>query len=142
MTGPDSLLRTLKGLTRRSLGVRIVLLFLGLLLAVQAVSFIAIRATIDRNARTSIAGSLVAGDHLLHRLLDQNAQKLIQGASLLAADYGFRSALASHDNDTIASVLANHGDRIGATVSALLDTGFALRAAAQPGLEELQPARR
>jgi len=136
----EPLMQTLKGLTRRSLGVRIVLLFLGLLLAVQAVSFIAIRATIDRNARTSIAGSLVAGDHLLHRLLDQNAQKLIQGASLLAADYGFRSALASHDNDTIASVLANHGDRIGATVSALLDTGFSLRAAAQPGLEELQPA--
>ncbi|WP_082568734.1 bifunctional diguanylate cyclase/phosphodiesterase [Rhizobacter sp. Root1221] len=133
-------LALLKCWSRRSLGVRIVLLFLGLLLGVQALSFFAIRATIDRNARASIAESLESGDHLLQRLLEQNAQKLTQGASLLAADYGFRSALDGNDTETIASVLANHGDRIGATVSALLDTRFALRAAAQPGLEELQPA--
>ncbi|CAN7603703.1 putative bifunctional diguanylate cyclase/phosphodiesterase [Rhizobacter sp. LjRoot28] len=130
----------LRGLSRRSLGVRIVLLFLGLLLAVQAASFVAIRATIDRNARASIASALVSGEQLLGRLLQQNADKLAQGATLLAADYGFRSAVASGDTDTIASVLSNHGDRIGATVSALLDTRFALRAAAQPGVDRLRPA--
>ena len=140
MTGWRASLGRLHGLTRRSLGVRIVLLFLGLLLAVQAVSFLAIRATIDRNARASIGSALVSGEQLLKRLLEQNADKLTQGASLLAADYGFRSALASGDTDTIGSVLANHGDRIGATVSALLDTRFQLQASAQPGAERLRPA--
>ena len=126
----------------RSLGARIVLLFLGLLLTVQALCFLAIRATIDGNARTSISDSLQSGEHLLQRLLDQNAQKLTQGANLLAADYGFRTALSSNDAETISAVLADHGDRIGATVTALLNTRFALLAAAQPGLEALQPAIR
>ena len=67
-------LALLKGWSRRSLGVRIVLIFLGLLLGVQALSFFAIHATIDRNARASIAESLESGEHLLQRLLEQNAQ--------------------------------------------------------------------
>ena len=122
-----------------SLGTRIVVLFLGLLLLVQAASFFAIRASIDRNARASITEELQVGERVLTRVLDQNAQKLTEGASLLAADYGFRAAVSSNDADTIASVLANHGERIGATVTALLDTEFHLRAAAQPGLQELLP---
>jgi diguanylate cyclase (GGDEF)-like protein len=122
-----------------SLGTRIVVLFLGLLLLVQAASFLAIRASIDRNARASITEELQVGERVLTRVLDQNAQKLAEGASLLAADYGFRAAVSSNDADTIASVLANHGERIGATVTALLDTEFRLRAAAQPGLQELLP---
>ena len=136
----DAVLQPLRGLGRRSLGLRIVLLFFGLLLAVQAVSFFAIHATIERNARASIAESLAAGEHVLRRLLDQNAHNLVQGASLLAAEPGFRAALASHDADRLATALAVHGDRIGATVTALLDTHFVLETAAQPGLEELQPA--
>ncbi|WP_082541889.1 MULTISPECIES: bifunctional diguanylate cyclase/phosphodiesterase [unclassified Rhizobacter] len=122
-----------------SLGTRIVVLFLGLLLIVQAASFFAIRASIDRNARASITEELQVGERVLTRVLDQNAQKLAEGASLLAADYGFRAAVSSNDADTTASVLANHGERIGATVTALLDTEFQLRAAAQPGLQELLP---
>ena len=122
-----------------SLGTRIVVLFLGLLLLVQAASFLAIRASIDRNARAAINDELLVGERVLTRVLDQNAQKLAEGASLLAADYGFRAAVSSNDADTIASVLANHGERIGATVTALLDTEFRLRAAAQPGLQELLP---
>jgi diguanylate cyclase (GGDEF)-like protein len=122
-----------------SLGTRIVVLFLGLLLLVQAASFFAIRASIDRNARAAINDELLVGERVLTRVLDQNAQKLTEGASLLAADYGFRAAVSSNDADTIASVLANHGERIGATVTALLDTEFRLRAAAQPGLQELLP---
>jgi len=131
--------RTL-GLSGKSLGKRIVLLFLGLLLIIQTASFVVIRASIDHNARDAIGTELQTGEHLLRRLLDQNAQKLYQGASVLVSDYGFKSALASKDDETIASVLSNHGERIGATVSALLDTRFRLRSAAQPGLEELQPS--
>ena len=130
----------MKARSQRSLAVRIVLLFLGLLLAVQTLSLVTIHATIDGNARTSIAASLESGEQLLQRLLDQNAQKLTQGANLLAADYGFGTALSSNDTETIAAVLANHGDRIGATVTALLNTRFALLATTKPGLEKLQPA--
>ncbi|MBC7957143.1 MAG: EAL domain-containing protein [Cytophagales bacterium] len=124
---------------RKSLSARIVLLFLVLLLAVQGLSFFATRATIDRNARSAVADDLVVGERLLKRVLDQNAQKLTEGATLLASDYGFRSAVSSNDDATIASVLSNHGERIGATVAALLDTSFRLRASAQADVSALQP---
>ncbi len=129
----------LRAWMRNSLSARIVLLFLGLLLLVQGVSFFAIRATIERNARVAVAEDLAVGERLLKRVLDQNAQKLTEGATLLAADYGFRSAVSSNDANTIADVLANHGERIGANVAALLDTGFRLRAAAQADVSGLQP---
>jgi len=57
-----------------------------------------------------------------------NAQKLILGATVLAADFGFRSAVNSGDVATIRSALQNNGERIGATVTALLDTNLAVRA--------------
>ena len=123
----------------RSLSARIVLLFLGLLLAVQAASFVAIRATIDRNARASIGADLEVGERVLKHVLEQNAQQLTEGATLLTADYGFRSAVGSNDAATISSVLANHGERIGASVAALLDTDFKLRASAQADAASLQP---
>ncbi len=124
---------------RNSIGVRIVMLFLGLLLGVQAASFLAIRATIDHNARAAISDELRVGERVLKRALEQNAQKLTDGASLLAADYGFRSAVSGDDDNTIASVLVNHSERIGATVAALLDTRFKLRASPQLNLSELEP---
>ncbi len=124
---------------RKSLSARIVFVFLGLLLVVQGLSFLAIRASIDHNARTAIAGDLEVGERLLKRLLQQNAHKLSEGASLLTTDYGFRSAVSSGDEATIGSVLANHGERIGASVAALLDTDFKLRASAHADRLVLQP---
>lgn len=107
---------------------RIVALSLLLLLLVQAAVFGVVRTSIEQSAQRQVAQDLQVGERVWRRLLDQNAQKLSQGATLLAADYGFREAVNSEDLDTIRSVLDNHGARIGATVTALLDTSMALRA--------------
>ena len=104
----------------RSLEHRIVTLFLILILAVQLAGFIAIRSGIDHNARTAIRSDLLLSERVFNRLLDQNAQKLTQGARLLAADYGFKQAVSSNDRDTIASALSNHGARIGAALTLLI----------------------
>jgi diguanylate cyclase (GGDEF)-like protein len=110
------------------LGTRIVALSLGLLLLVQAASYLALRASLDANARKAIAADLVVGERALQRLLDQNSTRLADGARVLATDFGFRAAVNSADEETIVSALENHGGRIGASVAALLDTRFALRA--------------
>jgi len=110
------------------LSSRIVALSLLLLLLVQAAVFSVVRIGIDQSARSQVAQELVVGERIWRRLLDQNAQKLGQGATLLAADFGFRSAVSSGDVDTIRSALENNGGRIGATITALLDTSLALRA--------------
>ncbi len=113
---------------RRSLILRLVGISLLLLLIVQAAGFAVVRATIERNARSQIARALDTDENVWRRLLDQNADKLRQGSALLAADYGFRSAVNSGDEETIQSVLENHGSRIGAAVTALLGTNLELRA--------------
>ena len=112
---------------RRSMGARLVALFLGLLLAVQVASFSALRASLSDHAHSVLPARLEVGERVLQSLLDQRAEKLIEGARLLAADYGFREALGSNDADTIVSALANHGGRLGATEAALLSTDFRLR---------------
>lgn len=124
---------------RKSLSARIVFVFLGLLLVVQGLSSLAIRASIDHNARAVIDNDLAVGERLLKRLLEQNAQKLTEGATLLTADYGFRSAVTSGDAATIGSVLSNHGERIGANVAVLLDTDYRIRASAHADATTLQP---
>jgi diguanylate cyclase (GGDEF)-like protein len=103
----------------RSLESRIVILFLLLILTVQLAGFAAIRSSIDSNARSGIRNELVVSERIFKRLMDQNAQKLTQGARLLAADYGFRQAIASNDRETISSALSNHGARIGAPITLL-----------------------
>ena len=120
-------------LARRSLILRLVGLSLLLLLIVHAAGFAVVRASIDRNARAQIARALDLDENIWRRLLDQNAEQLRQGSALLAADYGFRSAVNSGDEATIQSVLENHGSRIGAAVTALLGTDLTLRAVSLTG---------
>ena len=110
------------------LSTRIVMMSLVLLLVVQSAGLLVVRASIERNARSQIANELQLGERVWRRLLDQNAEKLRQGAGLLAGDFGFRAAVNSDDVETIRSALDNQGARIGATVSALLDNQLALRA--------------
>jgi diguanylate cyclase (GGDEF)-like protein len=131
-------MKSLRVWLQRSVGARLIALFLGLLLAVQAASFTALRASLSEHAHSVLPGRLEVGERLLQSLLDQRAQKLVEGARLLAADYGFREALASNDADTIVSALENHGTRIGATESALLSTDFHLRTSTSHQRRELQ----
>ena len=108
------------------LSSRIVALSLVLLLVVQAAVFAVVQANIERNALQQVAQELKVDEKVWKRLLDQNAQKLSQAAALLAADFGFRSAVTSGDLATIRSVLDNHGARIGASVTALIDSQLQL----------------
>ena len=124
---------------QRSIGARIIVLFLALLLAVQVASFMALRASLAEHAHRVLPEKLRAGERLLQNLLDRRAQTLISGARLLAADYGFREAIGSNDTETIVSVLANHGARIGATEVALLATDFSLRATTTSEARHLVP---
>ena len=110
------------------LSSRIVALSLLLLLIVQAAVFSVVRISIEQSAKRQVEQELLVGERVWRRLLDQNAQKLTLGASVLAADYGFRSAISTQDEATIRSALENNGARIGATVTALMDTNMGLRA--------------
>jgi diguanylate cyclase (GGDEF)-like protein len=110
------------------LAVRFVALSLLLLLLVQAAGFGVVRSTIAQGVERQVQAELQVGQKVWLRLLDSHAQRLHQAAAVLAADYGFRSAVATNDVDTIVSVLENHGGRIDAAVTMLLDPSFVPRA--------------
>ena len=116
-----------------SLSSRIVIVMLALLLAVQVASFWAVRAAVERQVRNEIASDLTVGARIWDRLLQQNAQRLREASIVLAADYGFRSAVTTGDQETIASALENSGERIGASITALLDPSLRLVSSSQTG---------
>ncbi|MES2933499.1 MAG: EAL domain-containing protein [Pseudomonadota bacterium] len=113
----------------RSLESRIATVFLVLILVIQVVSFIAIRAGIDANARAAIGNELAIGERVFRKLLEQNAEKLTQSARLLAADYGFRQAISTDDRETIETALDNHGQRINASLTMLVSSDRSIKAA-------------
>ena len=103
------------------LQTRIIVFFVALLALVQVAAFWLINAANSSNAHTKVEEELNVGQRVFARLLDQNAEKLKLAARVLASDFAFREAIATHDNQTIASVLANHGARIGADAMLYVD---------------------
>jgi len=103
------------------LQTRIIVFFVALLALVQVAAFWFVNAANSSNARAKVEEELNVGQRVFARLLEQNAEKLKLSARVLAADFAFREAIATHDSDTISSVLINHGARIGADAMVFVD---------------------
>ncbi|MBY0454870.1 MAG: EAL domain-containing protein [Burkholderiaceae bacterium] len=100
-----------------------------------------VRASLERNARSQIAQTLDTAEKVWHRLLEQNAERLRQAATLLASDQRLGAAVQEGDLPAIQSILDTHGKHMGATVTALLDNNVGLRAVhTGPGMGGLQAA--
>lgn len=122
-----------KRVSSTSLSSRIVIVMLVLLLAVQIAGFWAVRAAVERQVSNEIAADLTVAARIWERLLQQNAQRLREASTVLAADYGFRSAVTTGDQETIVSALENSGERIGASITALLAPDLRLVSSSQTG---------
>ena len=102
-----------------ALRTRIAVTFILLLAAVLAAALSAVSATNRGNAEREVQRQLDVGASVFSRLLESNRRQLTQAAQAVAADYGFRQAVASRDTDTLVSVLENSGQRIGAAMVVL-----------------------
>jgi diguanylate cyclase (GGDEF)-like protein len=107
-------------LTMRSLQSRILALFLLLMVIVQVGGFVLINTVGMSAARKTVGEALVAGAHVFDRLLEQDTQRIVQGARLMSADYAFREVISTGDRQTIASVLVNYGKRVDASLMMLI----------------------
>jgi diguanylate cyclase (GGDEF)-like protein len=112
---PRKLLRAWKRLVHGEIEDRIVHLVVALLLAVQLASFLCMRYAIHHMAQRSVSEELQVGSRVLDRLLLIQGQQLSEAANVLAADFGFREAVASEDRMTILSALENHAARFKAS---------------------------
>ncbi len=100
---------------------RLAIALVTLVLVAQAVSWLAVNQTLDENAWREANERLSAGRLVVEKQLQQRSQQLEQSARLLAADFGFRGAVATGDRATIGSMAVNHGARIGSDRFWILD---------------------
>lgn len=77
-----------------SFRARIVGLFVLLLLVTQVGGFLLINAAVLGNADKVIRNELGTGQRIFNRLLEHNSQGLAEAASIVAADFAFREAIA------------------------------------------------
>ena len=102
-----------------ALRTRIAVTFLLLLAAVLAAALGAVSAANRASAQLEVQRQLDVGASVFSRLLESNRRQLTQAAQAVAADYGFREAVAARDTDTMVSALENSGQRIGAAMVVL-----------------------
>nr|WP_207202270.1 EAL domain-containing protein [Pseudomonas sp. TH05] len=106
---------------RSSFQARIACVLILLLSVVIGAVYFSVKAATGSAVQTQAYEQLAVGSRVFERLLDVRGRRLGDGVQLLAADFGFRDAVASGDSPTIHSVLINHGKRIGASDMVLLD---------------------
>ena len=104
----------------KSLGTRLVLFFVALLVIVQGLgAFLVIQAN-SQIARQTIDQELAQAERVFRQLLQQRQARLEQGAAILSADFALPTAISTNDAATIESTLRNHGARVGATAMTLV----------------------
>src|SRR4029079_13234494 len=80
------------------------------------------------------AGQLRVGAEVAREVLRFRGTQLSGAVRVLAADFGFREAVASGDTPTILSASENHGSRLGAGLVVSLDIDGNVTASTVPGL--------
>lgn len=93
---------------------RLLLVMLSVVMLAQLVTAGATLNTLQRDVQDKASHDLVVGLDVMQQLLIERGARLRHNVSILANDFGFKSAVATQDTPTLQSVLANHGDRAGA----------------------------
>ena len=83
-----------------SFQARLVLALVLLLAAVMASVYLFARLAVGEAVREQTAQRLEVGEKVLQRLLEVRRQQLSDAVSVLAADFGFKEAVASGDAPT------------------------------------------
>lgn len=101
---------------------RLLVLIIGLVVVTQTVTLTAVLASTAHNVEARAAEQLRSGGSFAQQLIRFRAGQLANGVAVLAADFGFREAVASGDAPTIISATTNNAQRIGADMVVLMDT--------------------
>ena len=121
----------------RSFRSRLVVVFLGLFVVIQATGYVVVGAFVRASARRAVEDELRLASTLFARQLEARSQQLVAATRLLSGDFALKTAVATADHATTASVLENHRRRVDADILMLasLDGGVVAdtRHPARPG---------
>ena len=100
---------------------RLALFFVAALVAVQALTAVLVYEVTRHELIQEGQRQLGVAAAAFARQLDDISDRVSASVKVLSLDYALRSAIAQHDQATMQSALANHGQRVGATQMLLLD---------------------
>lgn len=99
---------------------RLIALLVCLLAVVQLASALATLSSMKADNLQQGFQAIQVAENVFDLSLQERAEQLATGVQILAADFGFKQAVATQEQATIRSVLENHGGRIDADLSLLL----------------------
>ena len=105
---------------RNSFQARIAIVLILLLSVVVGALYLAVQTATSVAVRSQAREQLEVGSLVFQQLLEVRGRQLHDAVQVLAADFGFKEAVASGDHETIRSALANHGARINADLVLML----------------------
>ena len=105
-----------------SFRARVLVMFCGILLVSQSVFFTLYDQRNIENAHKVVFSNLNTTVRVFERLLNDRFERLTEIVTLLASDFGFRSAIAMAEQETIYSMMENHSQRVGADMMLTFDT--------------------
>lgn len=105
----------------RSLRFKVLALAATLILLTQAGTVSTVLVTASRDVSAREATAFETGGRVVDQVSRSRTGQLGSIVNVLAGDYAFKQAVATRDNATIESALANHARRGGATLAMLLD---------------------
>ncbi len=121
-----------------SLRIRLILLLLGLLSLMAVAIGVATLSAMKRDSYDQARQSLSVASKVFQQALTNRSEQLSTSVRIISSDFGFRRAVATSEQETIRSVLENHGGRIQADVSVLLSPSGELLASTQ---QQISPAQ-
>lgn len=99
---------------------KLIWLFVAVLSITLLATTVAVLRATDRSVEALVRNELDVVQRVFLAVLEQERQQLASRAELLAGDFAFKQGIATGDQNTIVSVLANHGERISADLVVML----------------------
>lgn len=121
-----------------SLRIRLILLLLGLLSFMAVAIGFATLSAMKRDSYSQAQQTLSVASKVFQQALANRSDQLSTSVRIVSSDFGFRRAVATSEQETIVSVLENHGGRIQANVSVLLSPSGELLASTQQQISQTQ----
>lgn len=122
-----------------SIAGRLLALLAGLLgVALLASTVAALRAA-NANVTSLVSSELEVRERVVSFALARQAETLRERVEIITADFAFKAAVASKDQGTVLSALANHGGRLNADLAILLEPGGGISLSSAP-LKDLPAA--
>jgi diguanylate cyclase (GGDEF)-like protein len=111
--------------------LKLLAILIGLVVILETISYLATRLVINQAVTQNARAELLAGGELFTRIMQKNVEQLALSVKVLTEDFGFKDAVATNDEKTIASALINHSARVKADIGVLITSDGKLIASDQ-----------